>query len=118
MHLFFLPLTHFTDERHFVFYLGSDYQVIGCLDVTSSMDSPFCCDTSEVFKGAALAGATAIICARNTLSLSVAPSSHELKAARKLIRAGEKIGIEVHDLVIVNRESLHSMCECSPKLWS
>jgi DNA repair protein RadC len=115
-HHFFEPLARCSEKRFLVFHLAECLQVIGCSSITPGTGSSFQVDAAEVFRDALALHASSIICACNTLGLSVAPYAADIKAAKMLIAAGRLLGIEVDDVVIVNAESLHSMQECYPRL--
>jgi DNA repair protein RadC len=66
----------------------------------------------EVFRGAIIAAASAIVLMHNHPSGEVEPSEADIKVTRDLIRAGQLLKIEVIDHVIIGRErhaSLRSM---------
>lgn len=66
----------------------------------------------EVFRGAVIAGASAIVLMHNHPSGEAQPSEADLKVTRDLIRSGRVIKIEVLDHVIIGRGehvSLRSM---------
>lgn len=71
----------------------------------------------EVFRPAILTGARSIIVAHNHPSGSTEPSSEDIGLTRRLISAGELIGIELNDSFIVStsrgREACRSMRECN-----
>ncbi len=66
----------------------------------------------EVFRGAIIAAASAIVLMHNHPSGEAEPSEADIKVTRDLIRAGQLLKIEVIDHVIIGRErhaSLRSM---------
>lgn len=68
----------------------------------------------EVFRGAIIAGAAAIVLAHNHPSGEPSPSEGDIKVTRDLIRAGQLLKIEVLDHVIIghpnpNHASLRSL---------
>ncbi|RBW68093.1 JAB domain-containing protein [Bacillus taeanensis] len=56
----------------------------------------------EVFKSAILNNSASIICAHQHPSQVTAPSSADIEVTKRLYEAGEIIGIQVLDHVIVN----------------
>lgn len=71
----------------------------------------------EVFKAAVLANATRIICVHNHPSGDLTPSYADIQITKRLVKAGEILGISVLDHVIVGGENEHayySMRECNP----
>ena len=63
----------------------------------------------EVFRGAVIAGAAAIVLMHNHPSGEPAPSEADIKVTRDLIRAGQLMKIEVLDHVIVGNPSHTSL---------
>ena len=90
------------DREYFVvLLLDRKHQVIGINTVsigslTASLGHP-----REVFKPAILANANAILCAHNHPSGAPAPSQEDRLLTRKLVLAGEALGIKVLDHVIL-----------------
>lgn len=71
----------------------------------------------EVFKGAVLANAGGIVVAHSHPSGEPEPSAEDLAITRRLVEAGELLGIPVHDHVIVAGERWLSLRE-NTALWS
>jgi DNA repair protein RadC len=71
------------------------------------------CGTSarEVFKAAVLANATAIIMAHNHPSGDPAPSSDDIKLTKDLMAAGQLLGIELLDHIVVGAAGYRSLRE-------
>lgn len=63
----------------------------------------------EVFKAAILANAASIVLAHNHPSGDESPSPEDLAVTKRLIKAGELVGIELVDHVIVARGRAYSM---------
>lgn len=90
------------DREHFVaLYLNSRHaithaHVVSTGTLQSSMVHP-----REVFKGALLANAAAIIVGHNHPSGVVSPSTEDEEVRLKLTKAGELVGIPVLDALIV-----------------
>lgn len=57
----------------------------------------------EVFKGAILANAAAIICAHNHPSGDLTPSPEDFAVRERLTQSGELLGIQVLDFIIVTQ---------------
>ena len=58
----------------------------------------------EVFKGAILANAAAIICAHNHPSGDLTPSPEDFAVRERLMQSGELLGIPVLDFLIVSQD--------------
>ena len=65
----------------------------------------------EVFKAAILNNASRIICLHNHPSGDPEPSKEDIEITRRLVEAGEIIGIEVLDHVIIGEQRYLSMKE-------
>lgn len=65
----------------------------------------------EVFKEAALVSASSIICVHNHPSGNVMPSKNDFEITKKLISAGDMLGIKVVDHVIVGCDKYYSFFE-------
>ena len=65
----------------------------------------------EVFRAAAAAGAAAIILFHNHPSGDPAPSKEDIALTRRLVQAGELMGISVIDHVIISESRFHSFRE-------
>jgi DNA repair protein RadC len=65
----------------------------------------------EVFRAAATAGAAAIVLFHNHPSGDPTPSTDDVVLTQRLVRAGDLMGIQVLDHVIVAESRYHSMRE-------
>ena len=65
----------------------------------------------EVFGPAIVAGAAAVVAMHNHPSGDSSPSAEDREATRRLVRAGEILGIPVADHVIVSESSFFSFRE-------
>lgn len=65
----------------------------------------------EVFKPAVIKGAAAIICVHNHPSGDPTPSPEDISLTERLIRAGEIMGIDVLDHIIIGTEGYVSLKE-------
>ena len=65
----------------------------------------------EVFRAAAAAGAAAVILFHNHPSGDPAPSGDDVELTRRIVRAGELMGITVIDHIIVAENGYHSLRE-------
>ena len=94
------------DREHFVaLHLNArnrivSAEVVSIGTLTSSLVHP-----REVFKGAILANANAIVCGHNHPSGDVWPSAEDQALEQRLTKAGELLGIPVLDFIIVTEES-------------
>ncbi|OMD12616.1 JAB domain-containing protein [Paenibacillus sp. FSL E2-0274] len=66
----------------------------------------------ETFKLAVLANSASIICCHNHPSGNAEPSSEDVDMTKRLRDAGDLLGIQVLDHVIIGEDSFVSMKEC------
>lgn len=93
-----------SDREHFVaLYLNARHQVTHTHIVArgTAVDAPV--HPREVFKGAVLANAVAVVVGHNHPSGDVAPSNSDELLFERLKAAGELLGIEVLDALVVGR---------------
>lgn len=95
-------MTLLLDGRHRV--LRESQISLGTL--TASLVHP-----REVFRPAITAAAAALVLAHNHPSGDPAPSAEDMRVTRRLVEAGEVIGIRVVDHVIVAEEGFYSFQE-------
>ena len=90
------------EREHFVaLYLDARSRVKGACVVSIGTLSASLVHPREVFRPAIVAGAAAVIVAHNHPSGDVTPSAEDREATRRLVRAGELLGVPLLDHVIV-----------------
>lgn len=90
------------DREHFVvIMLNTKYEIIGINTVSIGTLDASLVHPREVFKPAILTNAAAIILAHNHPSGHPEPSEDDIKVTRKLKEAGEILGIDVLDHIII-----------------
>ena len=90
------------DREHFVvFHLNARHHVIGRETVSIGSLSASIVHPREVFKAAILANSACLLLAHNHPSGDTAPSRDDLELTKRLVQAGEILGVEVLDHVIV-----------------
>jgi DNA repair protein RadC len=102
-------MAHLTTERVRVLYLNSKNQMMrdeiageGSID-----QAPIY--VREVIRRAIDLGAAAIILVHNHPSGDCAPSRQDIALTREIMDAGKKLGISVHDHVIIGKDGHSSM---------
>ena len=75
--------------------------------VTASTTTP-----RDVFKSAILANAVSVIFCHNHPSGDLTPSGEDIRITKKLIEAGELLGINVIDHLIVSHKGFNSLRDC------
>lgn len=92
---------HLDVKNHIV-----NYEVVSIGALSTSLVHP-----REVFKGALLANAANIICLHNHPSGDPMPSQEDIAITRRLREAGNILGIELLDHIIIAGDTHHSMLE-------
>lgn len=87
-------------ENFFVIFVNTRRRVIGHMHVSTGTLDTILVHPREVFRGAIIANAAAIIVGHNHPSGDSSPSEADIKVTRDLIRAGQLLKIEVLDHVI------------------
>ena len=65
----------------------------------------------EIFKEAYLIGASSIICIHNHPSGSVYPSKNDINLTKQLIEAGNLLGVQILDHIIISHNNYYSFLE-------
>ena len=95
------------DREHFIgMHLDSRYRVISVEIVSIGILSSALVHPREIFKGAFLANASAVVCAHNHPSGDVTPSVEDYALLRRVVEAGKLLGVPVLDFLVVS-ESQH-----------
>ena len=111
------PMKFYSEEHFVTFHLDTKFQVVGFNEVSKGTVSASLVHPREVFKAALLSNSTAIICAHNHPSGIVKPSNEDIETTRTLIKAGEILGVQVLDHVIIGGDDLYSLRENRPEIW-
>ncbi len=98
------------DREHFVcLHLNSRNQINAVETVSVGTLNASLVHPREVFKAAILNNAASVIIAHNHPSNDVTPSREDIELTRRMVQAGEIIGIEILDHMIVSPDSFISM---------
>ncbi len=90
-------------------HLNARNQVIGIEQIAVGTVDACLVHPREIFKGAILNNASAIILAHNHISGDLTPSEEDTKLTEELKKAGTLLGIQVIDHVIVSDKKI---CSC------
>ncbi len=102
------------DREHFVcLHLDSRNRVTSMETVAVGTLNASLVHPREVFKAAILANAASVIVAHNHPSADVTPSSEDIALTKRLMEAGEILGIEVLDHIVVGGERFTSCKEAN-----
>jgi len=106
------PLIGNSDREHFlVVLLDARQKCLGLQIVSTGTLSASLVHPRETFKPALLAGAAAIVVCHNHPSGDATPSAEDGEATRRLVKAGELLGVPVLDHVVIGADSHYSFRE-------
>lgn len=104
-----MKLDKAAEERAYAIFLDAKLHPIGTYEISHGTMDSASMNPREVFRAALVGGACSIILMHNHLSGSMEPSDYDVKTTQKLIKAGEMIGINVLDHVIISRRGCYSI---------
>jgi DNA repair protein RadC len=103
---------HEEPEEHFcIFCLNTKNKIVGVHTISIGSLNASIVHPREVFKAAMLNNASGIICLHNHPSGDPEPSREDIETTRRLVDAGEIMGIKVLDHVIIGEQRYLSMKE-------
>ena len=102
-------MAHLTIERVRVLYLNSKNTLIRDEIASEGSLDQAAIYTREIIRRSIDLGAAAIILVHNHPSGDSAPSRQDINMTREIAEAGKKLGIAVHDHVIVGKDGISSM---------
>ena len=98
-----------TPKEHFVvLFMDARNRIIGINTASVGTLNASLCHPREVFQAAILASAAGIVVSHNHPSGDPTPSPEDREVTRRLVRAGEILGIPLLDHVIVTADSFYS----------
>jgi DNA repair protein RadC len=100
-----------TKEKFIVIYLNGSHDIIGHDVVTLGLVNRTIVHPREVFRGAILLNACAVILAHNHPSGNMTPSDEDVDITNRMVDAGNIIGINVLDHLIISRKGFVSLVE-------
>jgi DNA repair protein RadC len=103
---------HEEPEEHFcIFCLNAKNKIVGVHTISIGSVNATIVHPREVFKAAMLNNASAIICLHNHPSGDPEPSREDIETTKRLVEAGEILGIRVLDHIIIGEQRYLSMGE-------
>jgi DNA repair protein RadC len=110
---------HDADQEHFMLLaVDTQHRVIGYKVTSSGTRTQTPVDAARVFKLAFALDADAILIAHNHPSGQLEPSRDDLELTRRLVKAGELIGLTVYDHVILAGYRALSLRRSRPGLFA
>jgi len=107
-------ITNVQEEAQEVFgvlILNTKHKIVAVHEISRGTLSNSMVHPREVFKPAVLHNAAAIICFHNHPSGDPEPSKDDIKITKRLVEAGEIMGIEILDHIIVGDDRYVSLKE-------
>ncbi len=98
-------------ERVYSLCLDGMGEIVSCEEVSSGSMEKVVVHPREVFKSALLSSSHALILVHNHPTGNPEPSLHDAELTRQLYEAGELLGIQLLDSVVIGRESYYSFEE-------
>ena len=93
---------HEEPEEHFcIFCLNTKNKIVGVHTISIGSLNASTVHPREVFKAAMLNNACSIICLHNHPSGDPEPSREDIETTRRLVKAGDILGIDVLDHIII-----------------
>ena len=108
---FLSDLQYLDREVFYSLHLDGKYQLVSCEEVSRGSLGSSLVHPREVYKGAILSSAAALIVAHNHPSGDPTPSVEDCSVARRLYKAGELLGIPLVDSVIIGNGRYYSLKE-------
>lgn len=104
-------MAYLQKEHFFCLFLNTKNHVIAKETVSIGSLSAAIVHPREVFRAAIKRAAASIICAHNHLSGDPTPSHEDVELTKRLFSAGEIVGIEILDHVVVGHDRFYSLKE-------
>lgn len=89
------------EEHVYMIALNTKGKVLGVFEISHGAVSQSFCGSREIFISALLCGASGIILAHNHPSGDVTPSKEDVRVYQRIKEAGELIGVNLLDNIIV-----------------
>lgn len=90
---------------------------LGVFEVSHGTVNGTCCQPRELFIRALLCGATSIVWAHNHPSGECEPSKEDMAMTKRILDAGEIIGVKCLDHIIIGKDTYLSGKECMKLQW-
>lgn len=104
-----LDMAHLTRERVRVLFLNAKNMLISDDNMSEGSVDQAAIYTRQVIKRALDLGATSLILVHNHPSGNPQPSKQDIQITREIIEAGKRLGIDVHDHIIIGLDGHSSM---------
>ncbi|MCP4133675.1 MAG: JAB domain-containing protein [bacterium] len=99
------------EERFIALYVNQDFLVYGYSLISKGSVNEAIIHPREIFKGAIMSNATAIIACHNHPGGDLTPSSEDVLITKRIESVGEIVGIPLFDHLIVGERRCYSLKE-------
>lgn len=106
-----LELHNFAEEYTFVLCFSAKMHLLGCFEVSHGTVTGSYLNPREVFQKALMLGAVNIMVTHNHPSGDPTPSKSDYETTKRLVQAGNIIGVPLLDHIVVGRHGYYSMTE-------
>lgn len=107
----YLRMHEETEEYMYMLCMNTKLEMIGVFEISHGNVNSSIVGAREVFQKALLANAVAIALIHNHPSGDSTPSREDVKVTERLVKAGEILGVQVLDHIIVGRPGYTSLKE-------
>lgn len=108
-----LHLQDYAEEYMWVMCFDNIGHLIGCFELSHGNVDSSIATPREIFQKSLMIGAVKIVLAHNHPGNDPSPSGEDIKATRRIVEAGQIIGIKVLDHFVVAKSGYVSMKERS-----
>lgn len=108
---FLEPVRDADRESLYSLLLDSRNQLVGCEEVCRGSLNAVRTMPGDVYKGALLSNACGLVLAHNHPSGGLDPSTEDVTFTRSMVKAGELLGVQLYDHVIVTDRGYTSLRE-------
>jgi len=112
------PLKHCSEEYFMAFHLDTRMNVTGYHEVSHGTLTSSLVHPREVFKAALMNNCDRMLVAHNHPAGSLNPSLEDIEVTKQLIKAGNLVGVQIMDHVIVSYRGHTSLRDTRPGLFS
>lgn len=107
----YLRMHELPEEYMYMVCMNTKLDMIGVFEISHGNVNSSIVGTREVFQKALLANAVSVILIHNHPSGDPKPSNEDIKVTERLIKAGDILGVQVLDHIIIGRPNYTSLKE-------
>ena len=107
----YLRIHENTEEHLYMLCMNTKLRLIGVFELSHGNVNSSIFSVREIFQKALLANAVSIILMHNHPSGDCKPSNEDIKVTERAVKAGEIVGVDVLDHIIIGNDSYCSLKE-------